>query len=109
DEEVPAFPAAPPPAAEDEAPASFRTRLRGMGAGTALAMLCSTVALFLASVPSLSYLTKPLSAVGLVIGLLAGVLPALLNKKGLGFPLTMTGLCLVVLLGVGSWPGPAAP
>jgi hypothetical protein len=83
---------------------SLVTQLRHLNFGTLIAFLAGSVALCLASFPTLSHLTKPLSVLGLTLGVLAGLVPALWKRRNLGLPVTMSALCLGVLLFAGNWP-----
>lgn len=96
---------------QSEAPSRtpFLTRLRNLRAGTVAALLVGSVALCLASIPPLSFLTKPLSALGLLLGLGAGVAPALWKRRNPIFPIAVSALSLFLLLFVGSWPQPPEP
>ena len=79
-------------------------------AGCTLAAFCfGSVALLLASIPLASILTKPLSAAGLVLGLLAGAAAARQKPLSLTCPLAVSALCLTVLLFAGSWPALHSP
>src|SRR5438270_399873 len=102
--------AAPPDEDDPDDTASFLGRLRQLDVTTATALCCGSVALFVASVPSVSFLTKPLSALGLLLGLL-GVLLNARRHKGLNLTLAGAGsaLCLFVVLFVGVWPFPGDP
>src|SRR5438105_1193937 len=84
-----------------------------LDSGSAAAFLCGSMALFLASVPTLSFMTKPLSALGLVIGIFWSLQPALKKEEQPWLPGSLVGLNLLVLLFAGSWssdmPAPSAP
>ncbi|HWG44816.1 MAG TPA: hypothetical protein VN688_18725 [Gemmataceae bacterium] len=98
-----------PASEEPDEPVSLFGRLLALNAGSATALLCGSVALLFVSIPELDFLIKPLSALGLLIGLLAGVLPALRKgTKGI-IPLIVSVFCLLILLFVGSWPRSSAP
>ena len=61
-------------------------------------------ALFLASVPPLSVLSKPLSGLGVLLGL-AGLVPKVWRRQGaVLLPTAICALCLLDLLFAGSWP-----
>ena len=94
---------------EPEPPASFIPGLRHLDGGTLGAFLVGSIAVLLASAPYLSVLTKPLAVLGLLLGLGAGVVPALLGKRKVWLPVAASALSLVVVLFVGSWPRPAPP
>jgi hypothetical protein len=102
----PSFPAEE----DDDGEPTFVDRLRNPDGGTLAAFLCGSVALLSASVGPLLWLTKPLGLLGVLLALVAGLLPALKNGKKLDLPLGVLGLCAVVVLFVGRWPsfrGPA--
>lgn len=84
-------------------------RVRNLDVGSALAFLCFSLALLLRSFDSLESIIKPLAALGLLAALLGGALPALWRKRNSILPLLLSILCLLVLLFVGSWPGPSSP
>lgn len=92
----------------DERP-SLVDRLRALDVGSAAALLCGSVALLFVSIPELDFLIKPCSGLGLLLGLLAGVLPAVRKRESVAWPLVMSLLCLLVLLFLGSWPSSSAP
>ena len=94
---------------EPEPPDSAIPWLRRLDAGTAAALLVGSLAVVLASVPSLGFLTKPLGGVGILVGLLAGVVPAVLFQKNVWWPLAACALNLASALFVGSGPHPHAP
>ncbi len=94
---------------EPDEPVSWIERLRRLDGGTAAALFCGSVALLLASFADLSFLTKPLAALGLLIGLLAGVLPALRRRTRWIAPVAVSFLCLFALLFVGAWPTSSPP
>jgi hypothetical protein len=75
-------------------------RWRRGDVGTAAAFLCGSIGLLLASTP-FDFLTKPLAAVGLLLGLLAGLAPAWWNQRRLWFPIAVCSLCLVTILFAG--------
>jgi hypothetical protein len=83
-------------------------RLGQVDLGTVAAFLVGSVALILASIPSASYLTRPLAGLGLSLGLLGGVAPTLWKRANPMFPLAASALCLVVLLVAGGRPRPPA-
>jgi hypothetical protein len=62
------------------------------------AFLLGSVALLLASLPPLDTLTKPLSGLGLLLGLLS-----LRAARGL-VPAAASAVCLLTFLGAGPWP-----
>ncbi len=99
------------PADDDELdePVSLIDRLRALNAGTAAALFCGSVALLFVSIPELEFLIKPLSGFGLLVGLLAGVLPALRVRETVALPLGLSMLCLLILLFLGSWPSSSTP
>jgi hypothetical protein len=100
------------PAEAEEAPATFASRLRKLDGGSVAAFLCGSVGLLLASLPPLNLVTKPLSGLGLLIGLGTSVWPAWKQEKPLGLPIAICGLCLFTLLFMGKVPSvhtPAAP
>src|SRR5436853_356464 len=68
-----------------------------------------SVGLLLASIPPAAFLSKPVSGLGLAVGLLASVVPALVRQTELRFPLAMSGLCLLTLLLAGDWPHEPPP
>jgi len=84
-------------------------RLRALNAGSAAALLCVSVALLFASIPELEFLIKPLSALGLLLGLLPGLLAAMRQGAAVAPPLVVSVLCLLVLLFLGSWPSSSTP
>lgn len=89
---------------------SLTAELRNLDVAAAAAFFIGSLALFLASVPGVSFLTKPLSLVGLLLAVFGSLLPALRRSANLGLPAFITGLSLIVLLFVGSWPkGPPPP
>ena len=73
----------------------------------AVAFLCGAGALCFASIPLLSWLTKPLSAVGLIIGFFGCWLPARRQRADLWLPGAIVGLSALVLIFGGDWPRPA--
>jgi hypothetical protein len=77
----------------------------------ATAFLCGALALCFASFPAVSWLTKPLSGVGLAVGIFGCWLPARKQGNDLWLPSAIVGLSAVVLVFVGTWatPTPAAP
>jgi hypothetical protein len=85
------------PVEKPAAPASFIEGLRKLNVGTAAAFICGSVALLLASIPPLDLVTKPLAGLGVVIGLLAGVLPAWMKDKPLSLPIAICALCMIAL------------
>jgi hypothetical protein len=96
---------------EDEAgswlsPAAWVRQLNG---GTLAALVAGSAAIFLASVPFLCVLSKPLSLLGLLLGVLAGAVPALWKRANLVPPGAVSALSLLALLFVGSWPQAYAP
>jgi hypothetical protein len=94
---------------ESPAPASVVSHLRHLDGVTAAAWFCGSMAFFLASVPPLSYLTKPLSALGLVLALVASLVPAVRKQTSVVFPLAAGALCLVLVVLVGKWPRLGTP
>ena len=84
-------------------------RVRKLDFGSALAFFCFSVALLFRSFASLESLIKPLAALGVLAALLGGALPALWLKRNAVLPLLLSIPCLLVLLFVGSWPGPSSP
>src|SRR5438874_4500931 len=94
---------------EPEPGTSFLARLRHVDAGTLLALFVGSAALLLASIPPASFLTKPLSILGLLLGVLASLVPALVRGKNLILPVSVSTLSLFTLLFVGSWPKPGDP
>ena len=113
---IPAVRVAPP---KDETPesgsdeeelyhASFFSRLyvqlKRLDAATLLAFFFGSMALFLDSIESVSFLTKSLSAGGLALGFLGGVVPALVRRRNPALPIVMSSLCLFDVLFVGTWP-----
>jgi hypothetical protein len=96
---------------EAEQASSLATQLRRLDIGTAAAFALGSVALLTASIPGLELLTKPLAGVGLLLGIILGVVPAVRKQTNLVLPGITCGLCLFVLLLVGSWPrvSPPAP
>ncbi len=88
---------------------SLLGRLRKLDTPTASAFFCGTVALLFASVPGMSLLTKPLSAVGLVVAVFGSLLPARSRRADVRFPSFVTGLCILVFLFAGSWPRGSTP
>jgi len=85
-------------------PLSVLTRVRRLDLGTAAALCLGGVALLLDSWPDLSFLTKPLSGVGLVLGIVASVVAAFKKQENRPLAIAVSALCLCVLLFVGSWP-----
>jgi len=83
---------------------SFLNRLFNLDPVSAAALFCGCLALLFASLPYLTFLTKPLSALGLLIGIVGCLLPALRKQSDLLLPGVISALCLFVLLFVGSWP-----
>ena len=112
-EPSPFVPTRPPAEVEDEPepPVSFLPWLRHLDGGTLAAFVVGSVALLLASVPFLSVLTKPLSVLAVLIGLVAGAVHAALGGRGHAWPpLLVAALNLLIVLFVGAWPrGPAPP
>lgn len=94
---------------DDEEPLSLLDRLRALDYGTVLAFFCFSVALLFRSNYALEEYTKPLAAVGLLAGVLAGVLPALWRRRNILLSCLMSILCLLVLLFAGSWPQFTSP
>lgn len=74
----------------------------------AAALACGALALCFASFPAVSWLTKPLSGIGLALGLFGCWLPARKHGDDLRLPSAVVGLSAVVLAFVGSWPKPSA-
>jgi hypothetical protein len=89
---------------EDEEPVSLLGRLRMLDVASAAALLCGSVALLFVSIPEWDWLIKPLSGAGLLLGLLAGALPAVRKGDSVAPSLVVSVLCLLVLLFAGSWP-----
>ncbi len=100
-----------PDVAEDDAEErpSFATQLRQLDVGTAAAFALGGVALVTASIPDLVIFTKPLSGLGLLLGIVGGVLPAVKKRRNVAIPGATCGLCLLVLLLAGNWPRLSAP
>ena len=73
----------------------------------AVAFLCGAGALCFASIPLLSWFTKPLSAVGLIIGFFGCWLPARRQRADLWLPGAIVGLSALVLIFRGDRPRPA--
>ena len=73
---------------------SVVTQLRQVDVGTAAALALGGVALLTASIPDLAFLTKPLSGVGLLLGIVGGVVPAVKKHRNVALPCTM---CRAVL------------
>lgn len=96
---------------EDDAeePASFATQLRQVDVGTAAGFALGGVALVTASIPDLTLFTKPLSCLGLLLGVVGGVVPAVRAHKKVAIPAVTCGLCLLVFLFAGDWPRWSAP
>jgi hypothetical protein len=95
--------------ADDDEPLSWRDRLRELDFGSVLAFLCFSVALLFCSFYETEPFIKPLAALGLLIGILGGVLPALWRRRNAVLALLISVLCLVVMLFVGSWPSSSSP
>jgi hypothetical protein len=98
-------------AGEERAAGSVLGSLGRIDVGTALALLCGGLAICLASVSPLSFLTKPLAVLGLVVGLSTGFVSTLRKGRNAVMPAGACLLCLVVVLFVGSWTrgGAAVP
>ncbi|HTU21902.1 MAG TPA: hypothetical protein VMG10_27940 [Gemmataceae bacterium] len=94
---------------DEEEPPSLLDRLRSLDFGSALALLCFSVALLFRSFDALEPFVKPIATLGLLAGLLGGTLPALWRRTKAVVPSLLSMLCLVVLLFVGSWPGFSSP
>jgi hypothetical protein len=96
---------------EDDAdePMSFADQLRHVDVGTAAAFALGGVALVTASISDLTHFTKLLSGLGLLLGLVGGVVPALRKHRSIAIPAVTCGLCLLVLLLGGNWPRLSAP
>jgi hypothetical protein len=87
-----------------ELPLPSAEHSRKLDAGMVAAFLCGSVALLLASIPALNLATKPLGALGLVIGLGASVWPAWKNGRPLGVPVAICALCLFTFAFLGKLP-----
>jgi hypothetical protein len=87
-----------------EVPVPSADPSRKLDAGMVGAFLCGSVAVLLASIPPLNFATKPLGALGLVIGLAAGVWPAWKNGRPLGVPIAICALCLITMVFLGKLP-----
>jgi hypothetical protein len=94
---------------EPNQPLSLIDRLRALNAGSAAALFCASLALLFVSIAELDFLIKPAAGVGLLLGLLAGVLPAVRRKTPVGLSLIVSALCLLILLFLGRWPNVSAP
>jgi hypothetical protein len=88
---------------------TFLERLRHLDGGTVVAFCCGSVALLLASLPYLGLLSKPLSGLGLLVGLGVSLWPAWRGRTPVWVPLAASALCLATLLFVGSLSTAPAP
>jgi hypothetical protein len=89
---------------EIEVPDSFLTRLRRIDAGSVFALLVGSAAILIASLPSVAFLSKPLSVTALLIALAGSMAPALWRRTALVWPVVVSLLSLGALLFAGSWP-----
>lgn len=89
--------------------ASITTQLRKLDVSAAAAFFAGGLAVLLASIPELSFLTKPLSLLGLGLGVFGSLLPASRRNADVGLPIIICVLSLFVLLFVGSWPKGSPP
>jgi hypothetical protein len=87
----------------------LRAWLKQLDPGSATALLCGTLALLLASIPPVAFLTKFLALLGLLTGLVAAVVVGLSDPVRAAVPLVAAVPGLVVLLFVGSWPEGSPP
>jgi hypothetical protein len=109
---VPAGRTIPGPVVEENDPdtdASLAARLLHLDPITRAALVAGSVALLLASIPSLSLLTTPLAALGLLLGIAASLAAALRRPANLVLPLAVSVLGLLTLLFAGRWPEAAPP
>jgi hypothetical protein len=83
---------------------SFLHRLFRLDPVAAGALFCGCMAFLFASLPYVNMLTKPLSAIGLLIAIVGCLLPAFQKQSDVWLPGVISALCLFVLLFVGSWP-----
>jgi hypothetical protein len=97
-------PAKKAPVGTEEHRQSLLGRLARLDIAVLTAFCLASLALLLASIPALSFLTKPLSSLGLLLVLLGGIVPGWRNRAPLGLPLFVTALCLLDLLAIGNWP-----
>jgi hypothetical protein len=90
--------------ANDSEPMSHAGPLRSLDLGAAMAFVLGSVALLIASIPPVSFLTKPLAILGLVLGLGSLIAAAVKRDGRIVWPLAASALCLTMMLFVGSWP-----
>lgn len=70
------------------------------------AFLLGSLAVLLGSLPLVDVVSKTFSALGLILGVVACVLPSAKEKKyGIGFPIGAAAISLLALLFAGPWPG----
>lgn len=93
---------------------SFVYRVRHLDPATLTAFLCGALALGLPALASLSFTTAPLaylskflSGAGLLIGVLASLMPAVKKRKSIAIPVVVCLLCFVVFVLAGPWPLPS--
>jgi len=83
--------------------------LRQFDGVTLGAFVAGSVAFFLASIPSLSFLTRPLTGLGLLLGLVGCAVAVMRRPAVLWLPLTVSVLCLGSLFFVGPKQEKRAP
>jgi hypothetical protein len=95
---------------DDAGPEGFlAARLRHLHPVTVAALVTVSAAVFVASVPVLDVLAKPLSAVGLLLGALAVPVSVWRGRANFLVPAAVSAGGLLALLFLGRWPQAPAP
>jgi hypothetical protein len=103
------------PLPDDEDFEENEPQYRGSRAGWRLdvlpvgAFVAGSLAVMLASIPTLVFLSKPLSLLGLVLALLSSLVPPLRKHSYVAFPLAIAVFCLVTWSLVGNKPRVTGP